>query len=486
MNGFRRTFMGQVPLILGPSSWGAGMIPMNYAPANPCPPDSFIDENGNCRPRSTMGQNVLKYFDVPLGAFPVPWNMGCEPGEERAADGVCKPKHRMGEEFEVPLGAFPVPWNMPCQPGETRDQDGLCKTNHQMGVIPAMAFGTVFEYKEDDPISYYDVRLAGSRRRLGQEKPTCEQTAEGGYRCSDGTYLPPGCAAGSSQTVKAAPPSSGFPYVAAGLVAAGVATGVALLAGRRMGATALETSYPEIAAKLSDYASRINSERAADAYNFQQYITASKKRLSLVDAQKSAEAALNEQEKLWNATHMNQDKYVAAQQAVDRISADLGQAAQDRDTYRAAIDMNQSNIQAYYANANALIASLPGEFQAEAKALIEACFKSPVMQGGMRTNRRMSGRSVNLGQAGQATTLTPTPPAPTPLVDLSKFALRNRAVESPVYSYAVASTECREIPPYPSKPPPPKPPPPPPHGLPTELRTGLEGIKAAPLMRGRF
>jgi hypothetical protein len=97
-----------------------------------------------------MGQNILEYFDVPLGAFPVPWGAGCATGEIRDKDGNCVPDtHQMGQAqvareggslkyFDVPLGAFPVPWNMPCQPGETRDEDGECKS---MGMNQGMGQG---------------------------------------------------------------------------------------------------------------------------------------------------------------------------------------------------------------------------------------------------------------------------------------------------------------------------------------------------------
>ena len=369
MNGFSRNFMGQVPLVARPGASTPVMVPTYAQQAPGCPPDTWRDENGWCRPRKTMGDNVLEYFDVPLGAFPVPWNMGCQPGEERSEDGVCKPKKQMGdvlEYFDVPLGAFPVPWNMSCPTGEHMTQNGVCVANkpkNQMGIIPGIAFGTVFEYKEDDPIEYYDVRLAGSGRRMGQEKPTCEKTAEGGYRCSDGTYLPPGCAAGSSQTVKAAPPSTSnaWPYVVGGLVAAGAVGAIAVLGRTSIGATAFESTYPEVYSKLNDYAARISSERASDAFNFQQYIAATKKHQDLVLSSKDAEAALATQEQRWEAAHQNADALQAAQTAVDQINGGLASSAADAQTYRTAIDTNQANISAYYSNAQDLIASLPAD-----------------------------------------------------------------------------------------------------------------------------
>lgn len=281
MNGFQRSFMGQVPLVLGPSSWGAGMFPPPYYGGAGCPEGTFMDENGMCRPRVTMGQ---------------------------------------------------------------------------------------------------------------AERPTCEKTEEGGYRCSDGTYLPPGCAPGSPQTVKAAPPPSDFPYLTVGLVAAGAAGALALLAGKRMGVTALETEYPRVVEQLRDYASKIESERAADAFNFQQYSAASKKRLDLVFAQKAAEEELAKQERIWEQAHRNQDELVAATQAAERIRGELAAAAEERDIYQRAIQSNQQNISIYIQNATVAIQGLPPEFQAEARAIIFPCPKPPGMNGSLRARPLMGGR----------------------------------------------------------------------------------------------
>ena len=352
----RRMFLGQVPLVLGPSSWGAGMVG-NYTPGMPCPPGTFMDENAVCRPRVTMGQGALEYFDVPLGAFPVPWGMGCGPGEVQDSAGRCVPDtYRMGqqqmvreggalEHYDVPLGAFPVPWGAMCPDGQVRNAAGECV-----------------------PDTY----------RMGQAAPSpqsgCERTAEGGYRCPDGTYIPPSkCAV----PIQAAAPSGGFPWLPVAAGAAAVGAGALLLAGarRELGATALEESYPEAASKLGDYAARINSERAADAFNFQQLSAAGKKRQDLVSASKDLAANLAEQNRRWEASHSNPDQLAAAQAAVDQNNADTAAAAQDVQTYRDAINTNQANIQAYLSNANALISSLPAEMQADAKAIIESCFK---------------------------------------------------------------------------------------------------------------
>jgi len=369
----KRQFLGQVPLVLGPSSWGAGMVGGYAAAPGGCPPDTFMDEDGRCRPRVTMG-GILEYYDVPLGAFPVPWGMGCGTGEVQAPDGSCVPDtyHMMGqqmvreggalEHYDVPLGAFPVPWGAMCPDGQVRNAAGECV-----------------------PDTY----------RMGQAAPSpqsgCERTAEGGYRCPDGTYLPPSkCAV----PIQAAAPSGGFPWLPVAAGAAAVGAGALLLAGarRELGATALEEAYPEVASKLADYAARINSERAADAFNFQQLTAAGKRRQDLVEASRGLAANLAEQNRRWEASHSNPDQLAAAQAAMDQNQVDTAAAAQEVQTYRDAINLNQANIQSWLSYANAAIASLPAELQADAKAVIESCFRQSLQGRRTPTAPLMRGR----------------------------------------------------------------------------------------------
>ncbi|SRR5579871_4609978 len=372
----RRAFLGQVPLVLGPSSWGAPMAAAAAAPSPDCSPGYWRDQNGACRPKVTMGQGVLEYFDVPLGAFPVPWGMGCPTGQVRDSHGNCVPDtYHMGQSqqmtregsvlqhFEVPLGAMPVPWNLPCMPGEVRNQDGVCgpDTGAMMGqALP----------------------------------PQCEKTPEGGTRCADGTYTPP-----QGGTIKAEAPSGGFPWVPVAVGAGAIAAGAALLAGsrRRLGqdfsslAPNVATAFPTQFGQLADYAAKIDSERAADAFNFQQYVNASKKRYDLLFKQKDAQAALDAANAQWERAHNNADQLQAAQAAVDSISSDLASAAQDVQTYRDAEKVNQDNIASYRGSAEAVIGDLPGDVQAEARKIIDS-YPSSSMQGGLRAAPLMRGR----------------------------------------------------------------------------------------------
>lgn len=298
--------------------------------------------------------------------------------------------------FDVPTGAFPVPWGP-----EKEDEE---RKRRRMGVIPAIAFGYPFDIKEDDPIEYVDVRLVGMGQAAGV---TCEDTPEGGKRCSDGTYHPPGCPTTPGTGIQAAPPSGGipvFPLAVAGVAAA--AGAIFLLSGRRMGAepAAFETSYPEAAAELHKIADNLNRERSNDAYYFQKYIDASKRRLGLVSDQGNAEKALAEQQRIWESAHRNADQLAAAQANYDRITAELQAAGAERDENKTGMDYAQRNIATYRNNADVVISGLPPEAQDDARRIIDPCYKGPAMKGPSRfegitheeylRRTRMSGRGI--------------------------------------------------------------------------------------------
>lgn len=223
--------------------------------------------------------------------------------------------------------------------------------------------------------------------RMGQASPNCEATPEGGQRCADGTYYPPGCKPGSGNSVAAAAPTPGanVPLIVGGLaVAAGA--GYLLLAGHehRMGAepTAFESVYPEAFSQLSSIADKITGERANDAYYFGKYIEASKARQDLGLAEVTAQQTLAAQEKIWNNTHNNAAEYQAAQAALDKISTDKGQAMQDMQSNRDGINQAAQNILSLRSNAEAIVSQLPSDVQAQAWRLIDPCsFKAPAMSG---------------------------------------------------------------------------------------------------------
>jgi hypothetical protein len=222
--------------------------------------------------------------------------------------------------------------------------------------------------------------------RLGQAPGvTCEPTPEGGQRCSDGTYLPPGCAQGSSKTVQAQAPG-GFPVVPVAIAAAAVVgAGALLLAGGRMGATELETNYPGQTGRLQDLAKKITDERAADAYNFQLLTQTGARRLALVDAQGKAEAALAQQQKIWETSHRNADELAAAQAASDKIGQEIGQAQADIDSYRSFVNTNAQNISQFREEADGIIASLPAEWQTQAHQIIDPCWAPGRSMGAPRS-----------------------------------------------------------------------------------------------------
>jgi hypothetical protein len=50
--------LGQMPLVLGPSSWGAGMTASGPVPVPPCPTGSVRAPDGQCRPTTTSQGGV--------------------------------------------------------------------------------------------------------------------------------------------------------------------------------------------------------------------------------------------------------------------------------------------------------------------------------------------------------------------------------------------------------------------------------------------
>lgn len=241
--------------------------------------------------------------------------------------------------------------------------------------------------------------------RLGQAGVTCEDTPEGGKRCSDGTYHPPGCpvtpqAAG---TVQGASPG-GIPVVPLAIVgAAAAAGGYLLLSGRRprMGAeppASFEATQPEAASKLHALALNINEQRSYDAYYFKLYIDASKKRQDLVLAIADAEKAAAEQERIWNAVHNNLDQLKAAQDKVDSLRGEQAAAARDAAENRAYVDQAAQSVAASHAQADAIIDSLPSEFQADARRIVDPCYKgAPAMKG---PSRATMGRGIPVRPIG--------------------------------------------------------------------------------------
>jgi hypothetical protein len=336
--------------------------------------------------------------------------------------------------FDVPLGAFPVPWGPDDETEEGRQRRGMGR--QQMGVIPSV-FGYPFSDKEDDvPREYYGVHLPpappippqlkgsyeprdpeeeegdyvylpedwrshdeaeippGAMVWMGQAPPsgvTCEDTPEGGKRCSDGTYHPPGCPMTPGTGIPAQAPSGaggGFPvgWVAAGAAAAAAGAYFLLAGHRHLGAepgepAAFETAYPEAAAEIHKIADRINVERSNDAYWFAKYIDASKRRQDFVFTVGAAEKELAKQQQIWDATHRNSDQLQAAQATLDAVTSQQGAAAAERDEAKAGIDSAAANVLVYRQNADVTIASLPAEYQAPARRIIDPCFVGPALKG---------------------------------------------------------------------------------------------------------
>ena len=222
-------------------------------------------------------------------------------------------------------------------------------------------------------------------KRLAQAAGvTCEPTPEGGLRCSDGTYHPPGCQKGDPATTIQGSPSAApiWPYIAAaGVIAAGAA--IALSGRRSMGIVpTLENSYPAVAADLRALAGKINGERAADSWNFSQMQEAVKNRLSLLSAAKGAEERLKNEEMIWEKTHRNADTLQAATAEVERLVSEISAALAKADEYRGYVTANAAAVVRYRTEADSIIAGLPAEFQTDARIVIDPCYKPAKMGGG--------------------------------------------------------------------------------------------------------
>lgn len=227
------------------------------------------------------------------------------------------------------------------------------------------------------------VSLRGAK--MGQTSPNCEPTPEGGLRCADGTYHPPGCPNTTGSGIPAAGPTSGatVPLIVAG-VAAAAAASYALLAGHRheLGIeAAFESAYPEAVSQLTSIADKINTERANDAYYFSKYIEASKRRQDLVFVEGNAEKVLAEQERIWSTSHRNPDEYQAAQAAYDQAVSQKGVAAQEMQAARNGINTAAQNVMIYRSNAEAVISQLPAEAQGQAWKIIDPCSFKKTMEG---------------------------------------------------------------------------------------------------------
>lgn len=228
---------------------------------------------------------------------------------------------------------------------------------------------------------------------MGQMAPGCEPTPEGGYRCPDGTYHPPGCPMGSPQTIQGqpGPTATPFPILPVALVAAAGAVGYALLSGRQLSAEAIPA---EVVARLEDITTSIRAERAADAWNFSQYLAKGKENLDLLEKERLADLELARQNRIWETNHMNADGLQAAQTALDSIQAQRGAIKASAEEYRARVDANSQNVVNLRQKALELIDTLPPEVQDEARKKIDPCYKNAVMKGPFLGQVRM-GQSWN-------------------------------------------------------------------------------------------
>lgn len=220
------------------------------------------------------------------------------------------------------------------------------------------------------------VALSGSH--LGQAD--CEPTPEGGLRCADGTYHPPGCIEGSPQVIQGQPLVQDFPVVPVAIATAGaLAAGAIFLSGKRIGAG---EDYPtEFFSRLQPIATSIHAARAADAWNYQQYSAKKKEALDLLEEERQAELALAEENRRWEETHRNVDTLQAAQDRLNAVVAKRTDIKAEADDFQARVQENAQNILAYRQQAMDIISMMPESYQAEARKLIDPCYQASAMKG---------------------------------------------------------------------------------------------------------
>lgn len=217
------------------------------------------------------------------------------------------------------------------------------------------------------------ISLNGSS--LGQASQDCEPTPEGGKRCADGMYYPPGCEPGSSQGVPAKPLIQDFPVVPVALAVAGVAAaGAILLSG--------EEDYPtEAMSKVQELANSIKAERAADSWNHQKYVEKRKENIDLLEKERVAQAKLFEEEKRWEESHRNAAELEAAQNELNAITQQRSTVQAEAEDYRQSVLKNAERILYYRQEANYLIEQMASAYQAEARRLIDPCYQPVAMKG---------------------------------------------------------------------------------------------------------
>lgn len=221
------------------------------------------------------------------------------------------------------------------------------------------------------------------RISMGQ---TCEQTPEGGLRCADGSYHPPGCPTPPAAEV-VTPPGEGFPIIPVAAAAAAVAGGLILLSGpkgRAMGA--LE---PSVIQELRAIAASITAERTNDAEIFARYMEFSKRRSELLIREKDAASALSEQERIWESTHRNADALQAAQNTLTTTTSEKEAVSAEVSDLRARINRIAANIVTYRENAEVIISGLPAADREEARRIIDPCFQPVAMRGSLPVRNGM-------------------------------------------------------------------------------------------------
>lgn len=157
-------------------------------------------------------------------------------------------------------------------------------------------------------------------------------------------------------------------------------------------------SLEDAISNLEKIAEQIKNERALDAGDFSDYVAKTKERQAALFDLKRAQDGLDAEQKRWEAFHRDQAPLQAAQTAVDDATNRLQPLTDQVNTLRAAVDQHAKNIQGLREQADGWIAYVPQDQQADARRIIDPCYRPSV-------GRRDMGRPFVVNA-------TPVPAAP--------------------------------------------------------------------------
>jgi len=115
----------------------------------------------------------------------------------------------------------------------------------------------------------------------------------------------------------------------------------------------------------------------------------SKRRLELLTREKEADAALREQERIWESTHRNADALQAVQNTLATVTAEKEAVAAEVQDLRARVNRSAANILTHRENADVIISGLSSVDRGEARRIIDPCYQAVSMRGSLSARNSM-------------------------------------------------------------------------------------------------